>query len=87
MSADIIARQITVIARQVIRQAITDLCGDDPFERESASEYVFSKTFRLDCTDAGYPEVLFDTLKELMILSGIERKFLRRKILGMLSDR
>lgn len=74
------------IARKIIQQVIKDLGKGSEGDFLSAEKYVNSTTFIIHLGSSGYPLELRDTLKELVLLSKAERRFVYPNILVILSD-
>lgn len=75
-----------VVYGKVIAQAIKDLVGESPQERDDAIRYLHSDMFRDHCEVAKYPVGLQDTLDEMLLLSGAEQKFVARMVMEELAD-
>lgn len=75
-----------VVYGKVIGQAIKDIIGDSPQEKEDAIRYLHSDVFRDHCEIARYPVGLQDTLDEMLLLSGAEQKFVAKMVMEELSD-
>lgn len=72
------------LSRAVIRHAIKDLGGADPVHFSIAKKYLESERFSLHRENAGYPPELLDSLKDLVLLSKVQRKFVSNQLLRML---
>jgi hypothetical protein len=72
------------LTREVIRRSIRDLGGVDASHCATARIYILGDMFLKDCEISGYPPELVDTLKEMVVLSGAERRYLSREILEIL---
>lgn len=72
------------VFRRVIKQAINDLASDCALHRRSAEDYLRSDRFAVDCETAGYPKGLRDTLDEMLLLTKLEQKVIRKQLFEML---
>jgi hypothetical protein len=74
------------IARKIIHQVINDFDEHNESHFLSAKQYVYSETFSEHLESSGYPIILRDTLKEMLLLSKPERQILCQEILTILSQ-
>jgi len=70
----------TRLCQGVIRQAVKDLVKGDLTDYKSAVNYVRSAIFSVDCEKAGYPEVLRDSIKQMVLISKAQRRIYYRNI-------
>ena len=75
-----------MISRAVIKSAIKDIGGGNARNRITATKYILSPRFSTHCENAGYPPELLDTLKELSVLSRIQRYFSAREVIRTLNE-
>jgi len=70
---------------KVIFQAIRDLVGTAPLEKEDAVKYLQSPAFLAHCGIAGFPDGLQDALDEMLLLSKTEQKVVGKMIMEELT--
>jgi hypothetical protein len=71
---------------KVIFQAIRDLVGPQPQEKEDAVKYLQSPAFLSHCEIAGFPSGLQDALDEMLLLSRTEQKVVARMVMEELTS-
>jgi hypothetical protein len=71
---------------KVIFQAIRDLVGSQPQEKEDAVKYLQSPAFLSHCEIAGFPSGLQDALDEMLLLSRTEQKVVARMVMEELTS-
>ena len=74
----------TILSQAVIRHAIKDLGGADPVQFSIAKKYIESERFSLHVEKTSYPPELLDSLKDLVLLSKVQRKFIANQLLRIL---
>lgn len=70
---------------KVIFQAIRDLVGSGPQEKEDAIKYLQSPAFLSHCGVAGFPDGLQDALDEMLLLSRTEQKVVAKMVMEELA--
>lgn len=70
---------------KVIFQAIRDLVGAGPQEKEDAVKYLQSPAFLSHCCIAGFPDGLQDALDEMLLLSRTEQKVVAKMVMEELA--
>ena len=71
---------------KVIFQAIRDLVGSQPQEKQDAVKYLQSPAFLAHCDIAGFPSGLQDALDEMLLLSRTEQKVVARMVMEELTS-
>ena len=71
---------------KVIFQAIRDLVGSQPQEKQDAVKYLQSPAFLAHCDMAGFPSGLQDALDEMLLLSRTEQKVVARMVMEELTS-
>lgn len=71
---------------KVIFQAIRDLVGSQPQEKQDAVKYLQSPAFLSHCETAGFPSGLQDALDEMLLLSRAEQKVVARMVMEELTS-
>jgi len=71
---------------KVIFQAIRDLVGAQPQEKEDAVKYLQSPAFLMHCDIAGFPCGLQDALDEMLLLSKTEQKVVAQMVMEELTS-
>ena len=71
---------------KVIFQAIRDLVGSQPQEKQDAVKYLQSPAFLAHCEVAGFPSGLQDALDEMLLLSRTEQKVVARMVMEELTS-
>lgn len=71
---------------KVIFQAIRDLVGSQPQEKQDAVKYLQSPAFLAHCEIAGFPSGLQDALDEMLLLSRTEQKVVARMVMEELTS-
>jgi hypothetical protein len=75
-----------LLARRIIRRAIQDLASSNPNLLRHAEAYIISAHFMHHCEEAEYPYGLLDTLNAMVRRSKVERVFLSKEVIRVLSD-
>ena len=71
---------------KVIFQAIRDLVGSQPQEKQDAVKYLQSPAFLSHGESAGFPSGLQDALDEMLLLSKTEQKVVARMVMEELTS-
>ena len=71
---------------KVIFQAIRDLVGSQPQEKQDAVKSLQSPAFLSHCETAGCPSGLQDALDEMLLLSRTEQKVVARMVMEELTS-
>ena len=75
-----------VVYSKVIKQAIKDLIGAAPTEKEDAIRYLHSDAFLDHCVIAEYLRGLQDALDEMMLMSKPERSVVAKMLMEELDS-
>lgn len=74
------------VYRNVIFQAIRDLAGASPVEKDAAIKYLHSNAFVQHCAVAEFPEGLQDALDEMLLMSRSEQKVVSKMLMDAITE-
>ena len=74
------------VYRNVIFQAIRDLAGTSPVEKDAAIKYLHSNAFVQHCAEVGFPAGLQDALDEMLLMSRSEQKVVSKMLMDAISE-
>ena len=73
-----------ILCRRIIGQTIHDLGKGQGKDFEQAVEYINDDLFLQHQINAEYPDELRDCLREMVVVSEVERKYISRSVLALL---